>query len=156
MLDVLAQYLIRRFMVFFLSSRRRHTICALVTGVQTCALPIYLAIGRGGEGRLRGIGEFQPCFVEFFQNAEADLVTGQINLLEVRIEDIEFQFEIKRTRTETDKAAADERAAIGFDNFPKHSWNTCGRVRLGLIDDANREFHPPMVKVHIRSEEHTS
>src|SRR3546814_8028432 len=27
--------------VFFYSSRRRHTWCALVTGVQTCALPIY-------------------------------------------------------------------------------------------------------------------
>src|SRR3546814_1338504 len=26
----------------FFSSRRRHTRCALVTGVQTCALPIYL------------------------------------------------------------------------------------------------------------------
>src|SRR3546814_1809123 len=26
---------------FFLSSRRRHTRCALVTGVQTCALPIF-------------------------------------------------------------------------------------------------------------------
>src|SRR3546814_2751452 len=26
--------------LFFVSSRRRHTICALVTGVQTCALPI--------------------------------------------------------------------------------------------------------------------
>src|SRR3546814_1938596 len=26
---------------FFFSSRRRHTICALVTGVQTCALPIF-------------------------------------------------------------------------------------------------------------------
>src|SRR3546814_10002536 len=26
---------------FFCSSRRRHTRCALVTGVQTCALPIY-------------------------------------------------------------------------------------------------------------------
>src|SRR3546814_8753280 len=25
---------------FFFSSRRRHTSCALVTGVQTCALPI--------------------------------------------------------------------------------------------------------------------
>src|SRR3546814_2770071 len=25
----------------FLSSRRRHTRCALVTGVQTCALPIF-------------------------------------------------------------------------------------------------------------------
>src|SRR3546814_16943835 len=28
---------------FFFSSRRRHTRCALVTGVQTCALPIYSA-----------------------------------------------------------------------------------------------------------------
>src|SRR3546814_8491295 len=28
---------------FFFSSRRRHTSCALVTGVQTCALPIYIA-----------------------------------------------------------------------------------------------------------------
>src|SRR3546814_13627533 len=27
-------------MYFFFSSRRRHTRCALVTGVQTCALPI--------------------------------------------------------------------------------------------------------------------
>src|SRR3546814_3318443 len=27
---------------FFFSSRRRHTRCALVTGVQTCALPISL------------------------------------------------------------------------------------------------------------------
>src|SRR3546814_9429590 len=27
--------------LFFFSSRRRHTSCALVTGVQTCALPIY-------------------------------------------------------------------------------------------------------------------
>src|SRR3546814_6124620 len=26
--------------ILFYSSRRRHTICALVTGVQTCALPI--------------------------------------------------------------------------------------------------------------------
>src|SRR3546814_1403457 len=28
--------------LFFFSSRRRHTRCALVTGVQTCALPILL------------------------------------------------------------------------------------------------------------------
>src|SRR3546814_4561556 len=26
--------------MFFISSRRRHTRCSLVTGVQTCALPI--------------------------------------------------------------------------------------------------------------------
>src|SRR3546814_4615473 len=29
----------------FFSSRRRHTRCALVTGVQTCALPISLGLG---------------------------------------------------------------------------------------------------------------
>src|SRR3546814_9517438 len=31
--------------LFFFSSRRRHTRCALVTGVQTCALPICLTPG---------------------------------------------------------------------------------------------------------------
>src|SRR3546814_8598792 len=31
--------------VFFFSSRRRHTRCALVTGVQTCALPILHLTG---------------------------------------------------------------------------------------------------------------
>src|SRR3546814_10864704 len=32
---------------FFFSSRRRHTRCALVTGVQTCALPIYVVTDIG-------------------------------------------------------------------------------------------------------------
>src|SRR3546814_5286182 len=32
-------------LVMYFSSRRRHTRCALVTGVQTCALPIYAAPG---------------------------------------------------------------------------------------------------------------
>src|SRR3546814_6265969 len=31
--------------IFFVSSKRRHTRCALVTGVQTCALPICCATG---------------------------------------------------------------------------------------------------------------
>src|SRR3546814_5623340 len=32
-------------LVFFFSSRRRHTRCSLVTGVQTCALPISYLMG---------------------------------------------------------------------------------------------------------------
>src|SRR3546814_2567704 len=32
----------RRVFLFFFASRRRHTRCALVTGVQTCALPICI------------------------------------------------------------------------------------------------------------------
>src|SRR3546814_10691264 len=66
-------------MSFFLSSRRRHTRCALVTGVQTCALPILealqgcrvlevLVIGRRGPAQakftnaeLRELGDIQDC-----------------------------------------------------------------------------------------------
>src|SRR3546814_1631901 len=44
--------------LFFFSSRRRHTRCALVTGVQTCALPILrgarlLIVDRWGESHDR-------------------------------------------------------------------------------------------------------
>src|SRR3546814_7837998 len=39
--------------MFFLSSRRRHTTCALETGVQTCALPILrTALFAQGSGRM--------------------------------------------------------------------------------------------------------
>src|SRR3546814_6839690 len=39
--------------LFFFSSRRRHTRCALVTGVQTCALPILqTAMGWVADARL--------------------------------------------------------------------------------------------------------
>src|SRR3546814_2261537 len=38
-------------MIFFFSSRRRHTRCALVTGVQTCALPICI------EGQVRCVAQ---------------------------------------------------------------------------------------------------
>src|SRR3546814_7364558 len=34
--------------VFFFSSRRRHTRCALVNGVQTCALPISIGLHHHG------------------------------------------------------------------------------------------------------------
>src|SRR3546814_11051087 len=60
----------------FVSSIRRHTRCALVTGVQTCALPIWRertivtcpplvppASGRGTSDRDR-LGQIEPPVVE--------------------------------------------------------------------------------------------
>src|SRR3546814_19982793 len=44
-------YYVRCVDCFFFSIRRRHTRCALVTGVQTCALPICLA-GEPRRGAL--------------------------------------------------------------------------------------------------------
>src|SRR3546814_8212462 len=37
---LVSMYMFAVLCFFFFSSRRRHTRCALVTGVQTCALPI--------------------------------------------------------------------------------------------------------------------
>src|SRR3546814_10272175 len=59
---------------FFFSSRIRHTRCALVTGVQTCALPIYieffdlgdypLAVGVEAKDRLVSVmRKVQPAFM---------------------------------------------------------------------------------------------
>src|SRR3546814_979616 len=53
--DMLIILMFWLFCRFFFSSRRRHTRCALVTGVQTCALPIY----RANQGMLE--------FVEMFK-----------------------------------------------------------------------------------------
>src|SRR3546814_9053358 len=42
MIVIQAAYVSGFYLLFFCSSRRRHTRCALVTGVQTCALPISI------------------------------------------------------------------------------------------------------------------
>src|SRR3546814_9628879 len=46
---------------FFFSSRRRHTRCALVTGVQTCALPISSTPTLGGGRRRLHRGARHPA-----------------------------------------------------------------------------------------------
>src|SRR3546814_13818220 len=51
--------------VLFFSSRRRHTRCALVTGVQTCAVPISLAGAAVLALNLSGCGETRS--VEYFK-----------------------------------------------------------------------------------------
>src|SRR3546814_4503008 len=60
--------------LFFFSSRRRHTRCALVTGVQTCALPISIVSDADGYAsevaeKLRAAGI----------RAETDLRNEKIN-----------------------------------------------------------------------------
>src|SRR3546814_2137548 len=43
--------------MFFFSSRRRHTRCALVTGVQTCALPICQRLGSADKSSLARLSD---------------------------------------------------------------------------------------------------
>src|SRR3546814_3885267 len=59
---------------FFFSSRRRHTRCALVTGVQTCALPICrLAASTGASMPASQRGGV------FFQRAATPTVVAAIS-----------------------------------------------------------------------------
>src|SRR3546814_5620598 len=62
-------------LLFFFSSRRRHTRCALVTGVQTCALPIC-----GKLFKLARIIGSQHYFSHFFPSA-ASLTNKETNSL---------------------------------------------------------------------------
>src|SRR3546814_7286581 len=63
--------------VFFISSRRRHTSCALVTGVQTCALPISLAPWLPAAAQDLNVG-----VIALFVNV---VVTGLAALVERRV-----------------------------------------------------------------------
>src|SRR3546814_10515709 len=51
---------------FFFSSRRRHTRCALVTGVQTCALPIWIGTVEGFGAMIRFLAP--PDMQRFFDD----------------------------------------------------------------------------------------
>src|SRR3546814_11394233 len=65
------------FSVFFFSSRRRHTRCALVTGVQTCALPISEALRdeivmAGGKAVLCAADLENPAEAETLMDRASD------------------------------------------------------------------------------------
>src|SRR3546814_7515072 len=95
--------------LYFVSSRIRHTRCALVTGVQTCALPISDAVilrpsvifgpddsffnKFAGMARMfpvlpligGGATKFQPVFVEDVSEATALAVDGTIDRKSTRL-----------------------------------------------------------------------
>src|SRR3546814_2652037 len=61
---------------FFFSSRRRHTRCALVTGAQTCALPICLRGSLVYTGDTRPIPEVLACHAD-----ERELIAHDCTLI---------------------------------------------------------------------------
>src|SRR3546814_7551764 len=92
-------------MFFFFSSRRRHTRCALVTGVQTCALPIYNSVGDTLE-RIVGVS--------------ADRFKGNANELSVRGLGPTLSFSTFNGR-EVSTAGPDR--SVAFQQFPSELVN---------------------------------
>src|SRR3546814_4909064 len=121
---------------FFFSSRRRHTRCALVTGVQTCALPIYAALVEFCD--LIGNSDFIAVDTEFMRE---NTFWPELCLIQV---------------ADRDHAAAIDPMAPGIDLKPL----------LDLLvgnEDMLKVFHAGGQDVEIifnltgkRSEEHTS
>src|SRR3546814_1732251 len=70
------------------SSRRRHTRCAVVTGVQTCALPIYT-----GRGIARSFEMFQAQAVE---NGDLATVLGDDLFIDQPADDPRESFRLDR------------------------------------------------------------
>src|SRR3546814_19796272 len=59
--------------LFFFSSRRRHTRCALVTGVQTCALPLVEDTYVGSDPKALLVG--RDAYIEAGGRVDLDLFT---------------------------------------------------------------------------------
>src|SRR3546814_174820 len=62
--------------LFFFSSRRRHTSCALGTGVQTCALPIF----HGGSA-LGALLRLEQLILEVAVNPPRALIAEAVNVV---------------------------------------------------------------------------
>src|SRR3546814_1841354 len=69
----------------FSASRRRHTICALVTGVQTCALPIF--------GVIVGHRARQPAIVGDGRDVE---IEATVEFIAMRVRDTLCKFDHSR------------------------------------------------------------
>src|SRR3546814_14092006 len=119
---------------FFFSSRRRHTICALVTGVQTCSLPIshFSVIGSAAFAFDRAdmvsqeVEDAKQCRQQFFSQR-------LIAVAHLR----QHSYELMRIFLESGKAegtgvnlASMDRAANDVDCLADH--------RVGLAIDRTR------------------
>src|SRR3546814_162625 len=76
------------FCFFFFSSRRRHTRCALVTGVQTCALPISV-IALGGivcDQSIRVAGDNFDADIVNYMRRQHNILIGERTAEKIKIE----------------------------------------------------------------------
>src|SRR3546814_20454967 len=131
------------FIIFFFSSRRRHTRCALVTGVQTCALPISViselaSIFQHFSGvvslSLSGsFFSFSGSFEIGEPEPEAQPV-AQVPYVPGQAEDFTFRMTLVHACTEARRSSPSRRAAIAAGLLWRDGWDLC-RIRKRDVGD---------------------
>src|SRR3546814_18349280 len=96
------------FFCFLFSSRRRHTRCALVTGVQTCALPIYVSI---------------PIFNGFYTRSKVEQAKLQLKKTENQLESMKIWID-----NEVTNARNNFNSAIASMNFQRSEERRVGQA----------------------------
>src|SRR3546814_9051642 len=131
---------------FFFSSRRRHTICALVTGVQTCALPISQHAATIYADILMSAGATLPI------DAEADERAVLVALGDASLDgealDRYSLYILKPGQAMTLRAETDARVLLlGGEAFttPRHVWwhfvsSSRDRINAAKADRKERKF----------------
>src|SRR5881628_829844 len=151
------------FVVFFFSSRRRHTRCQSVTGVQTCALPISLVAAfvagglvgwgvstrvghgrwRGGPGEFGGGPPFGPRGVHSFLKRELDLTPAQEDSVRAVFErhrpQMEALWRVTRPRFDSLRAAVDSEIAAQLTPAQRTRWQEMMR----RMNDRPQRGAPP-------------
>src|SRR3546814_20700826 len=128
---MLFYFLFMLFFLFFFSSRRRHTRCALVTGVQTCALPISFDGRKADYERHYAQNHANPIKARSeaitWWHGLASAPTNEdvaINTTAQRLQDLLSENSIRRlTLPEFREVAGDVHAMIEFSR----------RVRNGIV-----------------------
>src|SRR3546814_15736755 len=107
---------------FFFSSRRRHTRCALVTGVQTCALPIH-------EPREGAVLAFA---------SHGTMRLGHVAMVSKIVSDRE----VLLTHANWSRPGRVDTDVRPVDVSPAGSWRQV-KVWYGLIGDPGTSVYPP-------------
>src|SRR3546814_7797700 len=117
------------FSFFFFSSRRRHTWCALVTGVQTCALPI----DRADVVPVRADEIFVEAVPE--QRCQLSVSRPWLERIKPPIRQARYaRFKIEAEQVHDGKDDVGHSAAIGVQRF----YRCAAFVAKDAIDGMNR------------------
>src|SRR3546814_7311447 len=165
--------LLRLCFLFLFASRRRHTRCALVTGVQTCALPIYFEYfdssrTRIGVEHIMASGALPPAFAPVRIGDKAYWDGGLVSNTPLehilgewpRQDTLALQVDLWSARGERPRNMMDvlERAKdIQYSSRTRHGTDTVARTQhlRAALAELIEALPERKVPGH-RSEEHTS